>query len=93
MSARKLNTVLAAVAAEAARAHARYGDFTSAHESYGVLAEEMAELLEAIRRNDARGVRDEARQVAAVAYRLTILSDLALRGERPAFSERSGWSR
>lgn len=64
----------------------KYGDFTSTHEAYGVLAEEVAELLEAIRSNDRDSIRDEAIDVAAVAYRLASVldRDLAL------FSERSG---
>jgi NTP pyrophosphatase (non-canonical NTP hydrolase) len=58
------------VSAEMSRADARYGPFTSTHEAYGVLAEEMAELLDAIRSNKLESVREEAIQVAAVAMRL-----------------------
>jgi NTP pyrophosphatase (non-canonical NTP hydrolase) len=56
--------------AEIARADARYGPFRSSHEGYGVLAEEVAELLDAIRANDAPSIVREATQVAAVAMRL-----------------------
>lgn len=51
-------------------ARARYGEFSSTHEAYGVLAEEVDELLDAIRCNDAQWVIDEAIDVAAVAIRL-----------------------
>ena len=51
-------------------AAARYGSFTSTHEAFGVLAEEVAELLDAIRANKLESVRGEAIQVAAVALRL-----------------------
>lgn len=56
--------------AEAEVATARYGPFRSTHEGYGVLAEETAELLDAIRANDLDAIRAEAIQVAAVALRL-----------------------
>ncbi len=61
---------IAAIADEAARAHSKYGSFVSTHEGYGVLAEELAELLDAIRSNDRNAVRAEAIQVAAVALRI-----------------------
>ena len=52
-----------------------YGDFASMHEAYGVLAEEFAELLEAIRiRRDSshrpQDIRNEALDIAAVALRI-----------------------
>ena len=56
--------------AEANRAFAKYGDFKSTHEAYGVLAEEVAELLDAIRSNSIGSIEKEAIQVAAVASRL-----------------------
>lgn len=66
--------MIARILAEADRAHARYGDFASMHEAYGVLAEEVAELFEAVRlrQGKARGARVEAEaiQVAAVALRM-----------------------
>lgn len=60
---------------EAARAQKKYGDFASMHEAYGVLAEEVAELFDAVRMGQAhpnRGARIEAEaiQVAAVALRI-----------------------
>ena len=58
------------VLTEARQAEFIYGPPTSAHEAYGVLAEEMAELLDAIRANDLDAIRAEAVQVSAVALRL-----------------------
>jgi len=55
---------------EIAKATLRYGDFSSTHEALGVLAEEMAELKDAIRANALESIRMEAIQVAAVALRL-----------------------
>jgi NTP pyrophosphatase (non-canonical NTP hydrolase) len=70
---------------EAHEASMRYGPFTSTHEAYGVLAEECAELLEAIRSNDLEAVRREAIQVSAVAMRLALYCR-----DNPAFATRSG---
>lgn len=56
-------------------AEGRYGPFTSTHEGYGVLAEEMAELLDAIRANSVQATRKEAIQCAAVAFRLAMSLD------------------
>lgn len=64
----------------------RFGPFTSAHEAYGVLAEEVAELLEAIRANDADSVQREAMQVSAVAARLACCVTQA------PFRKRSGFA-
>lgn len=58
------------IRAEADRAKARYGDFTSTHEALGVLVEEMDELREAVRSNVLIAIEREAIQVAAVALRL-----------------------
>ena len=51
-------------------ADVRYDIFKSTHEGYGVLSEEVSELLEAIHSNDAVAIREEAIQVAAVAMRI-----------------------
>lgn len=58
------------IEAEAERANARYGPYASTHEAYGVLAEEMVELLDAIHSNSMAAVEIEATQIAAVALRL-----------------------
>lgn len=52
------------------------GLFASAHEGFGVIAEEVAELLEAIRSNDIKRIRAEAVQVSAAG--LVLVATLAL---------------
>lgn len=59
----------------ARRAQEKYGDFASMHEAYGVLAEEVAELFEAVRLRQgapyrAKRIEAEAVDVAAVALRI-----------------------
>ena len=66
------------------QAEGRYGPFHSTHEGYGVLAEEVAELLDAIRSNNPEDIQGEAIQVAAVAMRI------ALACENDACRVRSG---
>lgn len=73
------------VLGQVAYASTRFGPFTSSHEAYGVLAEEVAELLDAIRANNRVAVELEACQVSAVALRLAQCCAL------PAFQERSGF--
>lgn len=73
------------IIAEAEAAQAKFGDFTSSHEALGVLAEEMAELVEAIRLNSLEDMRHEAIQVSAVAMRLAEHCR-----NRAAFAARSG---
>ena len=63
-------SIINQVIEEAKEAKSRYGLFTSTHEAYGVLAEEVLELLEAIRSNDMDAIKLEAVQVSAVAMRL-----------------------
>ena len=41
--------------------------FASAHEGYGVIAEEVAELLDAIRANDPEEIKKESMDVAVSA--------------------------
>lgn len=65
-----MDRVLEEIIQEAQRAAVKFGPPTSTHEAYGVLAEEMQELLEAIRANSHVDVRREAIQVSAVAMRL-----------------------
>ncbi len=60
---------------KACTAQNEYGDFASMHEAYGVLAEEVAELFEAVRTNQkmpgrAMLIRNEALDVASVALRI-----------------------
>lgn len=79
----KNDSSLLALAHEAALAHKKYGFFHSSHEGFGVLAEEVAELLDAIRANDLEAIRKEACQVSAVAYRIVLSC------EDPGFRQRS----
>lgn len=58
-----------------AHANEHYGPFRSAHEGYGVLAEEYHELREAIHANDTDAIVKEALQVAAVATRIALCLD------------------
>ena len=77
--------IMIAVARELSRATAEFPPFNSPHEGHAVIAEEMDELWDLVRANDARGeaARKEAIQIAAMAIRyvrdLTIAdaSDLA----------------
>jgi len=71
----KRNEALIAIASEASAVDAKYGPFASMHEAYGVLAEEVAELFEAIRMRQsdtqrAPSIEREAIDVAAVALRI-----------------------
>lgn len=78
VASRTFGGSIGAVILEVETSQARYGDINSSHEGYGVLAEEVAELLDAIRANDGDAIAKEALQVAAVALRLR---DAALSNE------------
>ncbi|MFN3650045.1 MAG: hypothetical protein ACK47B_10745 [Armatimonadota bacterium] len=58
------------VASEVLRARRKHRRLASAHEGFGVLAEEVAELLDALRSDDAEAISKESVQVAAVALRM-----------------------
>jgi len=79
---------ISGVLAEVFCAQDQYGDFKSTHEAYGVLAEEVAELLDAIRANNAEAIDIEATQVSAVALRLSHQCKIAM-ADASAFGERS----
>ncbi len=66
----RLTTLLDRVIEEVDKADRRYGPFTSTHEGYAVLAEEVAEVFDAVRANSLQATYREALQVAAVALRL-----------------------
>ena len=55
---------------EIAGALAKYGDFNSPHEAFGVLLEEVLELQQEIKGHCWAKARKEAIQIAAVAIRL-----------------------
>jgi hypothetical protein len=70
-----MSAIFLRVSEEADRAAAQYGDFASMHEAYGVLAEEVHELLHAVgmKQTDAQRaetIEREAIQVAATAMRM-----------------------
>lgn len=79
ISAGRYHNETLAVLEVATEADERHGDFASMHEGYGVLAEEVAELFEAVRMKQgsaarAEKIRDEALDVAAVALRIARLA-------------------
>ena len=51
---------------EAQKQHEQKGDFASLHEAYGALAEEQAEMLDALRRKDWVSAVAELVQIAAI---------------------------
>ncbi|GMA49346.1 hypothetical protein GCM10025857_07030 [Alicyclobacillus contaminans] len=60
------------IVSEYRRASEKFPPFNSAHEGYAVLLEEVDELWDSIKANDAAGTREEAVQVAAMALRFLI---------------------
>ncbi|WP_128000368.1 hypothetical protein [Piscinibacter defluvii] len=64
-----LDAALAQVRAEVLRAIERYPAFNSSHEGYAVIAEELDELWDDVKRNFPQGAREEAIQVAAMGVR------------------------
>lgn len=78
------------VRGEVERSNERYGPFKSTHEGYGVLAEEMLELLTAIKSNRKNDIDEEAMQVAAVAMRIVIACRMTGKNGI-AFAYRSGF--
>lgn len=64
--------LLAVVGYELEGALRRFPAFNSAHEGYAVILEELDELWDAVKANDAHHARKEAVQVAAMAVRFLI---------------------
>ena len=64
--------VMGDVLSQVSHADERYGPFKSSHEGFGVLTEEVTELLDAIRENDIWWIKKEAIQAAAVALRIAV---------------------
>lgn len=81
---------MTALSSEIESAHAAHGEFNSTHEALGVLCEEWDELREAIHRNDAAAIAEEALQVSAVALRLAALCRAVTAGDAVPFAQRSG---
>lgn len=67
-----LDSALALVRAEVLRAISRYPAFNSSHEGYAVIAEELDELWDDVKRNFPQGAREEAVQVAAMGIRFVM---------------------
>jgi hypothetical protein len=81
---------------EAEVAEQKYGSLASSHEGFGVLAEEVLELLVAIQQDDAIRIHVEAVQVAAVSVRLAAAAAEAHEsgGEKTPFAQHSfKWAR
>lgn len=70
----RISDVLADVIKEVGTSDLHYGDFSSMHEAYGVLAEEVDEFFDAVKMKQSpercEAVYREAIQVAAVALRI-----------------------
>lgn len=79
-------TVMPELVTRISAADEKYSDYTSTHEAMGVITEEYAELIEAVRANDLTAVRSEALDIAAAAIRLA----MACGEELPKFWARSG---
>lgn len=69
------------------KADAIYGAPASAHEMLGVIAEEYAELIEAVRSGKSGGVEWEALDLAAACIRLAYACEQAME----PFAKRSGF--
>jgi hypothetical protein len=68
----KIDRALAAVRAELIRATSKHGPMHSTHEGFGVIFEEVDELLDEVRANNRKRARAEALQVAAMGTRFFI---------------------
>ena len=64
-----LNIVAQEAIDEAMRAAEKWPAYHSAHESFGVLAEEVAEYFDEVRANNPTRQREELIQIIAVALR------------------------
>jgi hypothetical protein len=69
----KLNAILTEISKEFQRAAGLYSPFASLHEGWAILEEEVEELWDEVKkspkRRDAAKIREEAVQVAAMAFR------------------------
>jgi NTP pyrophosphatase (non-canonical NTP hydrolase) len=74
--------LLAELASALERRVSKHGDgaFVGPHEGLGVIVEEYDELLDAVRSNDRRRVRDEAMDVAVGA--LWLVASIDMKGGR-----------
>ncbi len=61
-----------------------HGSFVSSHEILGTLAEEYHEVIEAVKLNDLRSIRDELLDVATVChFAIACIDDEALHWPAP----------
>ena len=67
-----LTDMVGSVTEEYLDAVSKFGPFSSAHEGYAVILEELDEMWAEIKRNDIRRAREEAVQVAAMAIRFLV---------------------
>lgn len=67
-----LDVAMAKVRAEVVRAITKYPAFNSTHEGYAVIAEELDELWDDVKRNHKTGAVEEAVQVAAMGVRFVM---------------------
>lgn len=68
-----LTRVIKAVDAEYRRAVSLHGAFSSTHEGYAIIKEEVDELWDGVKKNDSReALKGEAIQIAAMAIRFCI---------------------
>ena len=67
-----LTDIVGEVTEEYLDAVSKFGPFSSAHEGYAVILEELDEMWTEIKRNDIRRAREEAVQVAAMAIRFLV---------------------
>ncbi len=67
-----IDAITAAIAQELRRATAKHGPMHSAHEAYGVIAEEWHEFMLAMHKNDLPEMRKEATQIAAMCARFLL---------------------
>jgi spore coat protein CotH len=68
----QLFRVIDSVAREYCKAAERYSDFSSAHEGYAIILEELDELWTAVKESNVKEATKEAVQVAAMAVRFII---------------------
>lgn len=61
-----------AVRPELVKATQRYGSFSSAHEGYAVILEELDEMWDEIKKNNTTRSKEECIQVAAMAIRFLV---------------------
>jgi hypothetical protein len=78
-----LNWILTAMTDECESASKKFHAFHSMHEGYAVMAEELDELWDGVKRNDAELAIREAVQVGAMAIRFILnISALASKDGR-----------